>query len=226
MSVNNAKNLRSRETVVLVHGLWMRGAVMGYLARHLRHHGFAVRTFSYHSVLNTAAENADRLNLMLEEIDTPIVHLVGHSLGGIVLMHLLNRQLHLKPGRIVLLGSPTRGSHVAENIYKIPLLRTVVLGRSVHHALLGGAPAFSGQRELGVICGDTNVGIGRLFSRDTQSSGDGTVMLGETAIEKSRDSVELPVTHTSMLFSKEVAEHIVCFLENGKFALERDHGRT
>lgn len=225
MSVDNTNQSKARETVVLIHGLWMRGGVMGYLARQLRRHGFAVKVFSYHSVLNTAAENADRLHTMLEDIDTPIVHLVGHSLGGIVLMHLLKRQLHLKPGRVVLLGAPIHGSHVAENICKIPILRTIVLGRSIHHALLGGAPSFSGQRELGVICGDKGFGIGRLLSR-THSAGDGTVLLSETAIEKSRDSVELPVTHTSMLFSKEVAENIACFLENGTFAKERNHGRT
>lgn len=218
MPVDNDNRSKARETVVLVHGLWMRSGVMGYLARHLRRRGFAVKTFSYHSVLNTAAENADQLQAVLEEVDTPVVHLVGHSLGGIVLMHLLNRQLHLKPGRVVLLGSPIRGSHIAANIYKIPLLRTIILGRSIHRALLGGAPAFSGQRELGVICGDKSFGIGRLFSTGTHSAGDGTVLLRETTIEKSRDSVELPVTHTSMLFSKEVAEQVACFLENGEFA--------
>ncbi len=219
MSKGTANQSTPRETVVLVHGLWMRAGVMSYLARRLRRHGFAVKTFSYHSLLNTAAENADRLQAVLAEIDTPVVHLVGHSLGGIVIMHLLNRQLHLKPGRIVLLGSPIRGSHVAENIYKIPLLRTLLLGRSIHHALLGGGPKFSGQRELGVICGDKNLGVGRLFSNDTKSSGDGTVLLRETAVEKSRDSIELPVTHTSMLFSKEVVEQIACFLENGEFKM-------
>jgi len=37
----------SRETVVLVHGIWMHGLVMRVLAKRLRDHGFATREFNY-----------------------------------------------------------------------------------------------------------------------------------------------------------------------------------
>lgn len=204
------------EAVVLVHGLWMRGLVFFYMASLLRRQGYQVKQFSYRSYWRTPAENADLLAKSIEKIQAPVVHLVGHSLGGIVLLHLLDRQLHLKPGRVVLLGCPVKGSQVAAKIMRIPLFGALLLGKSVHQGLLGGAPKFSGQRKLGVICGDRPFGAGRLFV-SADSPGDGTVFVRETKLDKTRDTIELNVTHTSMLFSVDVARQIGCFLGNGRF---------
>ncbi|MCB1756980.1 MAG: alpha/beta fold hydrolase [Gammaproteobacteria bacterium] len=204
------------ETVILVHGLWMHGLVFFRMASLLRRQGYRVRRFSYRSMLRTPAENADLLAKRIDRVQTPVVHLVGHSLGGIVVLHLLDRQLHLKPGRVVLLGCPARGSEVAARLMRIPLLGAFMLGKSVHKGLLGGAPGFSGQRELGVVYGNRPIGAGRLFVT-AESSGDGTVLARETNIDKARDSIELNETHTSMIFSAEVARQIGCFLDKGRF---------
>ncbi|MDO6459515.1 alpha/beta hydrolase [Granulosicoccaceae sp. 1_MG-2023] len=204
------------ETVVFVHGLWMHGTVMLRLARLVGRAGFRTRVFSYHSLLQTPAQAADRLAARLEKIDTPVIHLVGHSLGGIVLLHLLDRHPQLKPGRVVLLGSPVGGSRVAASLARFPVLGALLLGRSVTNGLLGNAPRFAGHRELGLICGERAFGLGRLICRDTQP-GDGTVYLSETRVRHSADEIHVPETHTSMLFSRVVAEQIISFLQAGHF---------
>jgi pimeloyl-ACP methyl ester carboxylesterase len=209
-------NTSANETIVLVHGLWMHGVAFSWMARQLRKKGYKVKLFSYRSVLRTPQENADRLARFIHTLSTPVVHLVGHSLGGIVLMHLLDRQVLLKPGRVVLLGTPICGSQVARNMSALPFMRSLLLGKSVYHGLLGGVPHFSGQRELGVVAGDLHYGIGRLFSFAKQSN-DGTVFVRETQVPKARDSIELSVTHTSMVFSKEVVAQVVHFLDCGCF---------
>jgi len=216
MSASPANSWDNTETVVLVHGLWMHGTVMHWFARRLRRQGYRVEVFSYRSLLRTPTENADHLVRRLEQMTTPVVHLVGHSLGGIVLLHVLDRYADLKPGRLVLLGSPVKGSLVAANIARIPLLRQVLLGRSVHQGLLGGCPKFAGQRELGVICGDQPFGFGRLFTR-TREPNDGTVLVRETRVDRARQCLEIPATHTSLLFSSLAAQQTGRFLANGQF---------
>jgi pimeloyl-ACP methyl ester carboxylesterase len=90
------------ERVVLVHGLWMTGAVCALLARRLRACGFQPLLFSYPSIRTTLA-------------DTP-VHFVGHSLGGLVVLELLAREPELAVGRAVLLGSPGTSSLATQQL--------------------------------------------------------------------------------------------------------------
>jgi dATP pyrophosphohydrolase len=76
-------------TVVLVHGLWMGPAQTSLLAARLRGAGFATRTFGYSSTRQTPGEAAAELAALIERLETPAVHLVGHSLGGLVIAQLL-----------------------------------------------------------------------------------------------------------------------------------------
>lgn len=50
----------SRETVILVHGIWMPGAIMSMLKLRLQRHGFAGRLFDYYAVNTGLDENAAR----------------------------------------------------------------------------------------------------------------------------------------------------------------------
>ncbi len=204
------------ETIVLVHGIWMHGLIFLWLAQWLKKSGYRVERFSYRSVLQTPSKNAEHLAHFVSKIDTPVVHLIGHSLGGVVILHLLDQVMDLKPGRIVLLGCPVKGSRVANVADRIPLLGIFLLGNSTHSGLLGGVPKFSGQRELGTIIGTKPIGIGHLFSK-FDGINDGTVLAKETVIEHASDSVEINVTHTILVFSRRVARQISCFLENARF---------
>ena len=41
------------------------------------------------------------------------VHLVGHSMGGVLILRALQADPGMPPGRVVLMGAPVRGSAVA-----------------------------------------------------------------------------------------------------------------
>ena len=90
------------------------------------------------------------------------LHLVAHSLGGIVLHHLFRQFPDLPPGRVVLLGSPVRGSGVARRMAVSPFLRPL-LGSNREEGLLGDVPPWPPNRELGVIAGNRGLGVGRLI---------------------------------------------------------------
>ncbi|MDX1455875.1 MAG: alpha/beta fold hydrolase [Gammaproteobacteria bacterium] len=207
-----------REHVVLVHGLWMHGLVMRWLASRLERAGFATHTFSYRTTRDSIADNAARLADFIESLDAPTVHLVAHSLGGIVSLTMLQERPGIIDGRVVLLGSPVRGSRVAALMEKRGLGR--LLGHSRHKGLVVPPEFAAGtqwQHDIGCIAGTRSIGPGS-FLRDMPRPNDGTVALDETHLPGARDELQVPASHTLMLFSGTVATATAAFLDSGSFA--------
>ena len=208
--------------IVYVHGLWQRGAEAVLLRRRLaRNLGADVRAFSYPSVAADATAHARALAEYLRAIRADTLHLVGHSLGGLVIVKLFEEHsealLRLPPGRIVLLGSPLRGSLTARNLARLPFGKTI-MGRTVGEELLVPRERrWIARRDLGLIAGDLGVGLGRLVGRLGGAS-DGTILVEETQIEGAADRVVLRVSHTGMVFSAAVARQVGVFLSTGRFS--------
>src|SRR5215471_16679277 len=70
--------------VILLHGVWMRALTLFSLARRLRSAGYSVDVFDYASVFGDVTRTCERLRTRMRDAGTDRVHLVGHSLGGIV----------------------------------------------------------------------------------------------------------------------------------------------
>ena len=208
--------------IVYVHGLWQRGAESVWLRRRLSQDLKAeARAFSYPSVAADATSNARALAKFLTAIRADTLHLVGHSLGGLVILKLFEEdaaaQTRLPPGRIVLLGSPLQGSRTAHNLARLPFGKRI-MGSSVAEELLGSRQRqWHGARDLGVIAGDLGVGLGRLVGTLGGPS-DGTILVEETELDGTADRVVLRVSHTGMLFSAAVARAAGAFLSTGRFS--------
>lgn len=205
----------SPATVIFVHGLWMSGLEMFRLHRAARAAGFRVRRFRYWSLLRTPEENLARLQAFVQREPAQTVHFVGHSLGGILILRLLIVHADIPPGRVVLLGSPVRGSIVARRIQSLGL-GPLLLGRAAPVLAVQREPEWSGQREVGVIAGTRGIGVGRLFCR-LPAPHDGTVTVAETTLENATDTLQVPTTHTGLVYSSVVAEQLCVFLRTGTF---------
>ncbi len=203
------------EQVVMVHGIWMTGLDMSLLGRRIRSAGFSCRRFRYRSVRRSPVENAEQLARFLEDQAAETVHLVAHSLGGIVVLHLLNRFPQTRPGRVVMLCTPARGSGLARRLAGIPALRRT-LGKSVDRGVLGGAPPWRGGRDLGVIAGTRFFGLGSLIG-GVGKPGDGTVAVAETRLPGATDTCILHTSHTGVLFSRKAGQAVCRFLRTGRF---------
>jgi pimeloyl-ACP methyl ester carboxylesterase len=202
---------------ILVHGLWANRWLMAPLARRLRACGFAPLRFGYRGVHASPKDNAVRLGAFIgDRASSATVHLVGHSLGGLIILHLLQDQPELVTGRVVLLGTPLAGSRSAARLDRHSWGRWA-LGHSVTAGLLGGAPPSAGLRETGMIAGTLGVGLGRLLGRFDEP-GDGVVTVRETRSDALADHLSLPVNHTGLLFSPAVVRQICLFLHSGRFA--------
>ncbi len=209
----------ARAITVLVHGLWMRGVVMEVQRRYLARMGFAAVCYSYPSVSLTLTENADRLACFARALNAPRVHWVSHSLGGLVTLHMLDRDPALPPGRVVLLGTPFRACE-ARRAGAATWLGARMIGRSLREWLAIERPTTVSGREIGVIAGTISVGLGRVVARGLPQPNDGAVAVAETEIATARDRIVLPVSHTGMLLSRRVARQAAAFLHDGRF----DHG--
>jgi triacylglycerol lipase len=87
---NPCGDIRHDTPVLLVHGFGHNRSAWMVLERHLRKAGFtSVHTFNYNPLIHDVPEIArrlkDRVDLLRAVTGAPRVHLVGHSLGGIVI---------------------------------------------------------------------------------------------------------------------------------------------
>lgn len=209
-----------REAVVLVHGLWSVGGIdLLRLRKRLTSAGYECHLFNYHVWGKPAAAIAARLHEFIEKIDAPVVHIVAHSYGGIITMHLFDQfpfpREGNRSGRIVLLASPVNGSAVARRINNNPMTRWM-LGQSVVNGLEGDVPPWKGWQDIGVIAGSFPIGLG-LVAGGPELPHDGTVSIEETELKGATDAIIVRETHLSMLISRDVAEQVIIFLRTGAF---------
>lgn len=204
-----------KQAVVLVHGIWMPGFDMGVLRHRIKACGYEVRLFHYHSIIRCPHDNACRLNQYLKTINAETIHLVAHSLGGIVLLHLFQHWPAQKPGRVVLLGTPVAGSMTAKKTASHFVTR-LFLGRSVEAGLLGDAPQWRNDRPLAMISGTRGIGVGTVLTQNKLNKpNDGTVALSETEMLASHHRITIRCGHLALLYRKQVALWVCEFLKTG-----------
>ncbi|MFZ1390869.1 MAG: alpha/beta hydrolase, partial [Dokdonella sp.] len=85
--------------------------------------------------------------------------------------------------------------------------------------LRDGLAAWQGQRPVGVIAGSTPIGLGSVLGV-LQSPHDGTVSVEETRLAGIDEHRVVPLTHTGLAFSAEVAAMAAGFLRTGRFPSE------
>lgn len=212
--VPRADEAAAPERVILLHGIWMRGLTLAYLSRQLRRAGYLVETMDYASVFTGFTPAVEQLRARLRAIDAPAVHLVGHSLGGLVAIEAARGARDLPRGHVVSLGSPLRGSAVARGLAAVPGGR-LLMGYSAE-PLLRGLDDWNDARRVGVIAGRLPFGLG--FALGSLSAPhDGTVAVAETLLPGIADHRTVEASHTGMLLSSEVADLTVGFLRHGRF---------
>jgi len=189
------------ETVVLVHGLWMTGTEMRVLGGRLEASGFRVRYFRYRSRRGGLAQAADALRGFVEATDAERVHLVGHSLGGIVIAKMLGDASLSRPGRVAMLGTPMGGSAAARIMSRRRVGRWLV-GGVIREGIVEHAPKWPGGRDLLVVAGDLPLGSGLLLG--LRKPHDGVIRVEETRVEGA-PAVTVRASHVGLLLSRKVA---------------------
>jgi pimeloyl-ACP methyl ester carboxylesterase len=166
--------------------------------------------------MHDLARNARLVAAAIGAIDSPRVHVVAHSLGGVVALAALRDHPDARVRRVVLLGSPLAGSasgrSLAAKRWGAPLLGTT-------RALWGDMPRLEIPPgvEVGAIAGERRLGFGRLIGIAVPLPNDGVVAVEETRHPQLADHLVMRVAHSGMLVSSAVARQTAAFLESGRF---------
>jgi triacylglycerol lipase len=143
---------RTAPPVVLVHGFAGSSTSWFAVRRALRADGRTVVSFDYPPWASSVDELADRLIETVEDVLAATgagkVHLVGHSLGGVIIaLALMRERLAGHVDLVVTLGSPFSGSPWAGMLPLAPLVRALRTGSPLLRRL-AAAPAPAGVRWL------------------------------------------------------------------------------
>jgi hypothetical protein len=204
------------DQIILLHGLWMRGFALALLHRRMVDAGFAVDRFDYMSVVSSQERIVERLHLRMQRFAPGPVHLVGHSLGGLLALQACREAVDLPPGRIVCLGSPLQGSAAARGFAGFGQGGEALLGHN-RELLEHGMERWDGEREVGVIAGRVPIGLGAMLAH-IEGEHDGTVAVAETRLPGLADHCVVETSHTGLLLSADAARQVVHFLQTGRFA--------
>jgi pimeloyl-ACP methyl ester carboxylesterase len=224
----------ARPTLLFIHGLWMTGTeAFAFRRRMERDHGFDTAVFAYRTTQEPLDAVVDRLREQIDRLQARCLHIAAHSLGGLVALNYLARHHAVTPpGRLVLLGSPVKGSAAARKLGGSGLGRRLI-GPVATEVLLAawrrdGRDADAASREdpsrgdlprdTGVIAGTRPMGLGRWIAGFDEPN-DGTVAVVETELDGARDRLVLPVSHLGMLMSPRVAAACGHFFREGRFPL-------
>jgi pimeloyl-ACP methyl ester carboxylesterase len=140
-----ADPLAARIPVLLVHGLVDNRSVFSVMNRSLRRRGFSqICTWNYSPLLTDIARGAADLGAYVERICEQTghdrVHVVGHSLGGLISRYYVQRQGgDRRVESLVTLGTPHHGSLWA-HVVPTPLIRQLRPGSPVIQELDEPAP--------------------------------------------------------------------------------------
>ncbi|SNR99502.1 alpha/beta hydrolase fold [Geodermatophilus pulveris] len=140
-----ADPLAARVPVVLVHGLIDNHSIFAVMRRSLRRRGFtSVCSWNYSPFLSDVARGAadlgEHLQRVCEQTGHERVHVVGHSLGGLLARYHVQRQGgDRRVETLVTLGTPHGGSVLA-HLLPTPLVRQLRPGSAVLRELAQPAP--------------------------------------------------------------------------------------
>ncbi|NOH51704.1 alpha/beta hydrolase [Vibrio coralliilyticus] len=208
--------------VVVAHGLGRSDFAMRGLKNSLADAGYAVCRLNYSSIGQSLQKWKEETTSQIDQCVSgySTVHFVGHSLGGLAIRSYLANDEQLaqdkRLGKVVLLGTPNKGSEVADSMKGHFLMS---IAGEVSQSLTTGEQSL-GQRlpppyyPVGVIAGTSeSSGTAELF----HSLNDGLVSVESAKVSNMADFITLDVSHTAMRYDAEVAKQTISYLQTGHF---------
>lgn len=210
------------EYVLILHGMGRTRFSMRKVARFLEEKGYKAINLSYPSTSEPIPVIAD--TYVRQAIESCVkqgadkVHVVTHSLGGIVIRQYLQNNSLPEGSRIVMLGPPNKGSEVAD----------VLMNSFIYKWLMGDAGQSLGtdddsyvnmlgpvEEDIGIIAGTRTVDP--VSSLLIPGPDDGKVSVDNTMLDEMADFICIPKSHPFMASSRTIMHQIEYFLEHGRF---------
>jgi triacylglycerol lipase len=203
----------AREAVVLLHGMGRSWLSMALLGRRLSRHGYEVHLFGYSPRRTTIDDLSCALQSFIDDrVEAEAYHLIGHSLGNIIVRNGFRFRYRPSLSRIVMLAPPNGPAALASSLRENRLYRwwTGDSGQKLgdvefYRTLPVPSVAF------GILAGDRGHGLG------FEEPNDGVVRVANTRLEGMSDWLVLHHAHTFIMLASDTSEMCARFLRTGRF---------
>jgi pimeloyl-ACP methyl ester carboxylesterase len=208
------------QAVLLLHGLVRTRFSMRRIQRALDEAGYVTLAESYPSRSRDIQSLARWLAPRFADYRARYhrVHLLGHSLGGIIARALLRADPRADPASLVMLGPPNRGSALAERLFEKGLLRWFYgpAGQDLRSPKVIEAICAQPQCPTLIIAGtrgfDPRNPTSYIGRRLLEAPHDGTVTVAETTLEGPNiEHCQVDETHTFLPSNHASIEHALRF---------------
>ncbi len=212
---------QAKRLVILLHGLGRTRFSMDPMRRELEAGGECVASFAYPSTRASIDEHAAQLEKLLNRLEgLQQVAFVTHSLGGRVLLRLLEREGNwmerIEVDRIVQLAPPNGGSSLARQLAQVPLVSTL-MGPSFMEVRNPATQVPPPGVPVGVVAGclPGPFNLNPLLA----PGNDGVLTVPETRPAFSHEFLQVRAAHTFLMNSEQTFTSVQRFLNGGELRL-------
>lgn len=211
------------KAAILLHGINNPSLIMGRIGKALTNKGYTVLNIDYPSTKKPISELVEYVGERLRNFDPAQfeqIDFVGHSMGGIIIRELLNKEHRPENlGRVVMIGSPHAGSEVADRVKDWKLFKKLygpAGGQLTTEFQKAASKGIVIDYPLGIIASDSNTGHFWIRSF-IAGENDGLVSVESTKLNGMGEHIILPAPHVAMPLLPGVIKQVAHFLEHGEF---------
>lgn len=207
------------ECVVLLHGLARSDTSFALMEEILEREGYQTVSPEYASTEHTIERlAATTLPPALDQCGAERIHIVTHSMGGILIRQFLSQNSIPNLGHVVMLGPPNHGSEIVDEFANLQPF--FWLNGPAGLELHTGPDSTPNQLppatySLGIIAGNRT--LNPIYSNILPGPDDGKVSVASTYLDGMRAHMTMSVTHTFMMNNPVVVAQVLNYLRHGKF---------
>jgi len=219
---SNPESPISNECVILLHGLARTSSSMNDLQSELINAGFAVAKIDYPSrklpVEALAAPAIEKGLTQCREHGAQKIHVVTHSMGGILFRQYVANNGAEQFSRTVMLAPPNKGSEVVDALREVPGFKFLngpaglQMGTDSNSLPLKLGPATS---DVAVIAGTFSINL--MLSTFLPDPDDGKVSVESSRLDGMCAHLQVHVSHPFIMQNEEVMAEIISYLKTGRF---------
>jgi len=216
----------SKECVILLHGLARTSASMNDLQSELIDAGFSVAKIDYPSRKRTVEELAapaiEKGLKQCREQGAQKIHVVTHSMGGILFRQYVVDNNAEQFARTVMLAPPNKGSEAVDALRDVPGFEFLngpaglQMGTDSNSVPLKLGPAAS---DVAIIAGTFSINL--MLSTFLPDPDDGKVSVESSRLEGMCAHLQVHVSHPFIMEDEEVMSEIINYLTTGRFISDK-----